>query len=133
MPRPTTLHADFNDFSEDGHLAALLRPVVGHSLPGVGDEVELRDSDGNSCRGRIERIEGRIAYVLVDWNTWVPSPPGYHQEPQGWWAITTGTTTRAESRGVTEAVIVETSGRIEDPEDFGHTGNSADAPSRVAR
>jgi hypothetical protein len=133
MLRPTTLHVDFNDFNEDGRLTVLLRPVLGHALPAVGDVVELRDSDGNSCQGRIDQGEGRIAYVVVDWDTWVPSPPSYRQEPQGWWAITSGTTFRGESRGVSEAVIVETSGGIDVLENFGHTGNSADAPSPVAR
>lgn len=133
MPRPTTLHADFNDFMEDGRLAVLLRPVLGHVLPEEGQEVELRDSDGNSCLGRIERIEDRVAYVLVDWETWVPSPPSYRQEPQGWWAVTSESIIRGRNRGVSKAVIVGRSGRINDSEDFGHTGNSADAPSRVAR
>jgi hypothetical protein len=135
LPRLTTLHADFNDFVEDGRLAVLLRPVLGHALPIVGQTVELRDSDGNSSQGRIESIDGRVAYVLVDWDTWVPSPPGYHQEPQGWWTITNTNEApiRGGSRGVSEVVIVRTSGRIEDLEDFGRTGNSADAPSPTPR
>jgi hypothetical protein len=80
MPRLTTLHADFNDFVEDSRLAVLLRPVLGHTLPQVGQEVELRDSDGNSCQGRIESIDDGVAYVLVDWDTWVPSTPNDRQE-----------------------------------------------------
>jgi hypothetical protein len=134
-PRLTTLHADFNDFVEDGRLAVLLRPVLGHALPAVGQMVELRDSDGNSCQGHIERIDGRVAYVLIDWSTWVPSPPGYRQQPQGWWTITNASESpiKGGSWGISEAVIVGTSGRIEVLEDFGHTGNSADAPSPARR
>ena len=130
MPRPPTLRVDFNDFDDDGRLAALLRRVLGPSLPAEGDEVELRDGDGNSCRGRIERIEGPIAYVDLDWDTWVPSPPSYHQEPQGWWAITAGPSFGRESRGVSEAVIGEVSGDMEDSGNLGGIDNSADAPWR---
>jgi hypothetical protein len=73
--------------------------------------------------------------VLVDWDTWTPRPPGYHQEPQGWWTITNGgeAPIKGGSWGVSEVVIVGTSGRIEALEDFGRTGNSADAPSPAPR
>ncbi len=114
MPRPPTLRADFNEFDEDGHLVVLRRRVVGPSLPEAGEEVELRDGDGNSCRGHIDRVEGQVAYVRLDWHTWVPSPPGYHQEPQGWWVIISSPTFGSESRGISEAVIREISGNVED-------------------
>jgi hypothetical protein len=129
MPGLTTLHVDFNDFDDDGRLEALARPGLERSLQ-VGEEVELRDGDGNSCQGHIERIDGRIAYVSLDWDTWTPSPPTYHLEPQGWWAITTDGNFRRESQGVTEPVIGNISGNVEDLGNFGRTGNSADSPSR---
>lgn len=130
MPRPPTLRADFNEFDEEGRLVVLLRRVLGLSLPEAGEEVELRDSDGNSCRGRIEQVEREVAYVRLDWDTWVPSPSSYHQEPQGWWVITVGVSPRSESRGISEAVIGDISGNVEDLESFRRTDNSADEPSR---
>ena len=124
------MRADFNEFDEDGRLVVLRRRVLGPSLPETDEEVELRDADGNSCRGRIEQVEGQVAYVRLDWDTWVPSPPSYHQEPQGWWVIIAGPSPRSESRGVSEAVISEISGTVDDPESLGPVDNSADAPSR---
>jgi hypothetical protein len=131
MPRPPTLRADFNEFDEDGRLIVLLRRMLGPSSPEAGEEVELRDADGNSCRGRIEQVEGQVAYVHLDWETWVPSPPSYHQEPQGWWVVLTSPQRGSESRGVSEAVISEISGTVDNPESLGPVDNSADAPSRA--
>jgi hypothetical protein len=131
MPRLPTLRADFNEFDEGGHLVVLHRRVRGLSLPEAGEEVELRDGDGNSCQGRIERVEGQVAYVRLEWDTWIPSPPSYHHEPQGWWVITSGPSFRSESRGIGRAVISEISGDVEDPESLGPVDNSADAPSRI--
>lgn len=58
-------HADFNEQDDEGRLAVL--------MPEAGEEIELRDGDGNTCRGRIEQVEGRLASVLLDWTTWSPS------------------------------------------------------------
>jgi hypothetical protein len=44
--------------------------------------------------------------------------------------ITSGPSPRSESRGISEAVISDISGTVEDPESLRRMDNSADAPSR---
>jgi hypothetical protein len=69
-----TLHVDFNEVDEHGRLIALIR---------CGDIAELIDGDGNACQGTIERIEGQLIYVLIDWNTWTASPSSLGYVPKG--------------------------------------------------
>lgn len=66
-----TFDVDFNDQTEDGQVVALVRLASGApKAPRVADHAVLRDSDGNRCEGRVERIDGALAYVRPDWETW---------------------------------------------------------------
>lgn len=67
-----TFRVDFNDQTDDGRLVALLRLASdGAHEPRVGDVAMLRDSEGNRCRGRVERIEGPLAYLAPSWDSWI--------------------------------------------------------------
>lgn len=37
--------------------------------------VDLYDGDGNTCDGTVVRIEGVLAWVLPDWQSWKPVEP----------------------------------------------------------
>ncbi len=68
-----TLRVDFNDRTEDGRLVALVRLASGIPRPPrAGDAAALRDGEGNRAEGRVERIDGALAFVVPDWSTWIP-------------------------------------------------------------
>jgi hypothetical protein len=67
-----TFRVDFNDRTDDGRLVALVRQASGSSRePRVGDAATLRDAEGNRCLGRVERIDGALAFIVPDWDSWV--------------------------------------------------------------
>lgn len=67
-----TFRVDFNDQTENGRLVALIRHASNSARePRVGDAAMLRDAEGNRCRGRVERVDGALAYIVPDWDTWV--------------------------------------------------------------
>jgi hypothetical protein len=67
-----TFRVDFNDRTEDGRLVALVRQASGISRePRVGDNATLRDAEGNRLNGRVERIDGALAYIVPDWDSWL--------------------------------------------------------------
>lgn len=64
------LTVDFNNVADDGRLVkAAIHRAKGIPMPGRW--AILRDPEGNRCLGRIERIQGPIAFVAIDDATWV--------------------------------------------------------------
>jgi hypothetical protein len=63
---------DFSNADDDGLLFARLARA---SQPlSAGMTVIASDADGNQARARVERIEGSLAFLVPEWDTWsVPS------------------------------------------------------------
>lgn len=55
----------FGDTADDQLLATL--DIDGLSL---GDDVLMHEDDVYTCRGRVVRIDGRLAWIEPDWKTW---------------------------------------------------------------
>ena len=64
--KPPTAIVDFGE--TDGELIPWLFERV-NLTPGT--VVLMRDDDGNACYGEVRRIEGRIALLRPDWETWL--------------------------------------------------------------
>lgn len=87
------LHVDFNNVASDGRLVkAALVHASGPLIPQVGEQVILKDGEGNRCLGWIERVLGPIAFVELDEATWVsgeevvptglpPAEPVFNADP----------------------------------------------------
>ena len=67
--------ADFNNVADDGRL---VKVSLRHALkenpapPRPGDSASLFDSEGNACRGTVERVQGKIIFVRLVDSTWTP-------------------------------------------------------------
>lgn len=61
------LTVDFNAIHEDTVRA--LRRHASSPLE-IGDRVRLTDEEEHVAEGRVDRLEGDLAYVAVDWDTW---------------------------------------------------------------
>lgn len=77
---------DFDDRDKDGRVLASLRHTIGWRKPQVGDWVRLDDTEGRSCRGRIDSIKdgatmrGGAIKVAPEWDTlttYVPTLPEF--------------------------------------------------------
>lgn len=71
---------DFNSVDEKGRLLASLRHTIGWRKPQVGDWVRLDDTEGHTCRGRVDSVQGRAIRVVPEWDTlttYVPTPPQF--------------------------------------------------------
>lgn len=114
-----TFQVDFNDQTEDGQLIALLRLASNAAKsPHAGDRAALRDSEGNRCEGRVVRIDGALAYVAPDWETWSPAQDLlrrkvtviYQQDGDNWHATSADLpdlSVRGESREMVRARVYE--------------------------
>jgi len=83
---------DFDDRDRDGRVLASLRHTIGWRKPRVGDWVRLDDTEGRSCRGRIDSVKdgtttkGGAIKVIPQWDTletyasFVPQFSGYYSQ-----------------------------------------------------
>ena len=69
-PAMLTFKVDFNDQTDDGRVVVLSRLASGLPASHVLGTRRSCESEGNRCRGRVERIDGALVYVLPDWDTW---------------------------------------------------------------
>jgi hypothetical protein len=61
------LTVDFNAI-HDGLVRALQSDA---SAPlEVGEVVQMTDDEEHAAQGRVERLEGNLAYLEIDWSTW---------------------------------------------------------------
>lgn len=61
------LIVDFNSIT-DGLLRALQSDA---SAPlQVGEVIRLTDDEEHAAKGRVDRLEGDLAYISIDWDTW---------------------------------------------------------------
>ena len=66
---------DFNDFSNANLVRALSRYVeLGQAGVYSGEAVLLYDDEGNGALGHVERLQGELLFVRVDWATWNTDP-----------------------------------------------------------
>jgi hypothetical protein len=68
---------DFNSVDQNGCVLASLRYTIGWRRPQVGDWVRLDDTEGHTCRGRVDSVQGKAIKVAPDWNTletYIPFP-----------------------------------------------------------
>jgi hypothetical protein len=71
---------DFNSVDGQGRLLASLRHTIGWRKPKVGDWVRLDDTEGHTCRGRVDSVQGRAIKVVPEWDTlitYVPTDPTF--------------------------------------------------------
>jgi hypothetical protein len=63
------------DFSNSDENELLFARTARASVPvSEGMELIARDGEGHECRVRVEQIEGPIAYLRPDWDTWAIVP-----------------------------------------------------------
>jgi hypothetical protein len=59
---------NFSHVDEDGLIFAGVEDATGPLNEGIG--LLATDYEGHECRGRIEKIEGRLAFLALDWDSW---------------------------------------------------------------
>lgn len=64
--------ADFNALDAERRVTTSLRFTSTPEIPVVGEWILLTDAEGNSCRARVEQIEGLALAARPDWATWIP-------------------------------------------------------------
>lgn len=72
IPRITL---DFSNTDDDGLLFARLARATVPLVEGM--DLIAGDDEGHECRVRVARIDGPLAYLVPDWESWtlVPVPP----------------------------------------------------------
>lgn len=98
----TKLIVDFNAI-RDGTIRALRRHASGPL--DEGDRVRLIDDEEHVAEGIVERLEGDLVYVAIDWDTWRTVIQLHMQG--GWWSdasTVTGQTVAAHYDFVGETV-----------------------------
>jgi hypothetical protein len=74
--REIVLRADFNELDEERCLWASLRFLLnGPRPPREGEWVYLLDPRGDGCMGQIDAINGWMARVRPDWESWAGGRP----------------------------------------------------------
>jgi hypothetical protein len=59
---------DFSNSDDDALIFARLARAS--RVLAAGDEVLATDGEEHACYARVERIEGDVAYLALDWDTW---------------------------------------------------------------
>lgn len=81
------LWADFNAVEDDTIWTSVRRTKwADEDELEVGQRLELRDHEGNSCWGTVTGVKGPIVYLELDWSTWDPA----EDERQPMPSLTTG-------------------------------------------
>jgi len=85
--RPTRVVAltDFNDRNLYGHISVAPADISTGLLPELGDGLELRDAEGNSCLGRVAMLQEHLVWVEPDYSSW---SPGVQWQPGASWTNT---------------------------------------------
>lgn len=67
------IYVDYNTLGDEG---LVYGRIDGIDLPPLGGVVRTGDHEGNRCKGTLERVVGRLAYVKPDLDTWEDGPHG---------------------------------------------------------
>lgn len=70
LRRELSMWADFNSIDERRRILASLRFSDTPELPEEGELIRLHDDEGNSVIGIVEEIEGMVAHVRAQLETW---------------------------------------------------------------
>lgn len=74
--REIVLRAEFTELDDGDCLEASLRFLMdGPRMPRAGEWVYLLDGAGNGCLGQIDSINGWMARVKPDWESWTGEQP----------------------------------------------------------
>jgi hypothetical protein len=74
------LLVDFNEIQDDV-VAGLIEDASGPL--NIGDQVLLHDDGEHECRGTVDRIEGGLVYLRIDWSSWASTRERVAHEL--WW------------------------------------------------
>ena len=66
----TKATVDFNSLRPDGTLPVLRSQLIAIKAPEVGDTIEVRDTDGNSCSAQVTEVRERVLLAVVVPNSW---------------------------------------------------------------